>query len=255
MKFRMKTTPAMKVTLKRKPTEGHPKTGEYTVVKMSHSDAKKVCQEKYDKNKQPMEFLKCVAALRGNVKYRGYNPFGQAGQTPVKKSYKNASPQKVEDTSYATYASAWRYTVNYLNLQLLDDMEDNEYKEETVTSVTNELLAYMGTWNNGYMWATPGNCGSSYDWDNFWVVASGNSFSCTTWGDKISTGNTLTNDVLLNTGFYDTTPDWLYENFGVPAENIPQNRIVGLATICADAEVCPEVELEPDTEEEEEGGE
>ena len=255
MKFRMKTTPATKVTLKRKPTEGHPKTGTYNVVKMNFSDAKKVCQEKYDKKKQPMEFLKCVAALRGNVKYRGYNPFGQAGQTPVKKSYKNASPQKVEDTSYASYASAWRYTVNYLNLQLLDDMEDNEYKEETVTSVTNELLAYMGTWNNGYMWATPGNCGSSYDWDNFWVVASGNNFSCTTWDDKISTGNTLTNDVLLNTGFYDTTPDWLYENFGVPAENIPQNRIVGLATICADAEVCPEVELEPDTEEEEEGGE
>lgn len=63
----MRTTPVTKVTLKRKPTEGHPKTGEYTVVKMSHSDAKKVCQEKYNKNKQPMEFLKCVAALRGNA--------------------------------------------------------------------------------------------------------------------------------------------------------------------------------------------
>ena len=236
------------------PHVGHPKKGEYTLQKMSPKDAKKVCAKYYDKEKDYSSYLKCQLALRGNVKYQGYNPFGQAGKAPVK--VPNAAPQDVGVTqypegSYASYASSWLYSINQLNLHNLE-YESDETKEREIPRLTAELLEYMGTYNNGYMWATPG-C-SSYAWDNYWLIAPSANFSCT-WGDEVSTGNMLSNSVLLQTGYYDETPDWLYENFGLSKENIPENRIKGSSTICADAKVCPEVVYDDPEEGEEEENE
>ena len=142
------------------------------------------------------------------------------------------------------------YSINQLNLHNLE-YESDETKEREIPRLTAELLEYLGTYNNGYMWATSG-C-QDYEWDNYWLVAPSANFSCK-WGDEVSTGNMLSNSVLLQTGFYDETPVWLYENFGVAKEDIPENRIEGSSTICADAKVCPEIVYDaPEEEEDEEG--
>ena len=238
------------------PQVGHPKKGEYTLQKMSPKYAKKVCARYYDKKTDYSGYLKCFNALRGNVKYQGYNTFGQAGKPPIK--IKSASPQALgvvtqyPEGSYASYATSWLYSISQLNLPILENLKDPEYKEEQTGNVTSALLEYLGTYNNGYMWATTG-C-QNYEWDNFWVNAYNYNFSCELWDGGISTGNMLVNPVLLETSFYDKTPKWLYISFGVAEEYIPGNRIEGSSTICADASVCPEIVYdEPEEEEPEEG--
>jgi hypothetical protein len=241
------------VKVSEEPQVGHPKKGEYTLQKMSPKDAKKVCGQYYDKKKDYESYLKCQLALRGSVKYQGYNPFGQAGKAPVKVS--SAAPQAVGVTqypegSYASYASSWIYNINQLNLHNLEYENDEEFKAEQTARLTDDLLDYMGTYNNGYMWATAG-C-QSYDWDNFWLVANSNNFTCELFDGGMSTGNMLYNSELLQTAFYDETPEWLYESFGVDKEKIPANRIAGSSVICADAKACPEVVYDPEEEENEE---
>ena len=241
------------VKIAEEPQVGHPKKGEYTLQKMSPNDARKVCGQYYDKKKDYESYLKCQLALRGSVKYQGYNPFGQAGKAPVKVN--SAAPQAVGVTqypegSYASYASSWIYNINQLNLHNLEYENDEEFKAEQTARLTDDLLDYMGTYNNGYMWATAG-C-QSYDWDNFWLVANSNNFTCELFDGGMSTGNMLYNSELLQTAFYDETPEWLYESFGVDKEKIPANRIAGSSAICADAKACPEVVYDPEEEENEE---
>ena len=239
------------------PQVGHPKKGEYTLQKMSPKDAKKICAKHYDKEKDYEGYLKCQLALRGSVKYQGYNPFGQAGKAPSKVNA-NAAPQAVGVTqypegSYAAYESSWLYIINDLNLHNLE-YESDEVKEQETARLTEELREYMGTYNNGHMWATP--CSSTwFNVDNYWLVGLGNMFSCELTFGGTSTGNALVNSVLLNTAFYDATPEDKYEAFGIEAGKMPANRIAGSSTICADAKVCPEIVYDADDEDSSEGRE
>ncbi|WP_157617842.1 RCC1 domain-containing protein [Succinimonas amylolytica] len=253
-----RTVSGEEVKVSEEPQVGHPKKGEYTLQKMSPKDAKKICAEHYDKKKDYEGYLKCQLALRGSVKYQGYNPFGQAGKAPSKVNA-NAAPQAVGVTqypegSYAAYESAWSYIINDLNLQRLE-YESDDVREQETARLTEELRKYMGTYNNGYMWATKG-CGGSAVVDNYWLVGLGNNFSCKMTQGGISTGNALVNSVLLNTAFYDATPEDKYKDFsGMEPGDLPANRIAGSSTICADAKVCPEIVYDADDEDSGEGRE